>query len=588
MASEMTGAEIVLRALADQDVDLLFGYPGGAVLPIYDEMFKQNALRHYLVRHEQGAVHAAEGYARSTGKVGVVLVTSGPGATNAVTGLTDALMDSIPVVCITGQVATHLIGNDAFQECDTVGITRPCTKHNYLVKDINDLARVMHEAFYVAQSGRPGPVVVDIPKDIQFAKGPYVSPNQITHKSYRPAVKGDQQAIREAVDLIASAKRPVFYTGGGVINSGPKASALLREFVGLTGYPITSTLMGLGAFPAADPKWLGMLGMHGTYEANNAMHDCDVMINIGARFDDRITGRLDAFSPGSKKIHIDIDPSSINKNVRVDIPIIGDVAHVLEEMVSVWRRRAPEIDQDALKSWWNQIGEWRGRQSLGFKNRKDVIMPQYAVQRLYELTKDNDTYITTEVGQHQMWAAQHYHFEDPNRWMTSGGLGTMGYGLPAAIGVQTAHPDALVIDIAGEASILMNMQEMSTAVQYNLPVKIFILNNEYMGMVRQWQELIHGGRYSHSYSEALPDFVKLAEAYGAKGLRATKPDQLDDLIKEMVETPGPVIFDCCVSKEANCFPMIPSGEAHNNMLLGDEADSGDIESAITEEGKILV
>jgi len=588
MASEMTGAEIVLRALADQDVDLLFGYPGGAVLPIYDEMFKQNALRHYLVRHEQGAVHAAEGYARSTGKVGVVLVTSGPGATNAVTGLTDALMDSIPVVCITGQVATHLIGNDAFQECDTVGITRPCTKHNYLVKDINDLARVMHEAFYVAQSGRPGPVVVDIPKDIQFAKGPYVSPNQITHKSYRPAVKGDQQAIREAVDLIASAKRPVFYTGGGVINSGPKASALLREFVGLTGYPITSTLMGLGAFPAADPKWLGMLGMHGTYEANNAMHDCDVMINIGARFDDRITGRLDAFSPGSKKIHIDIDPSSINKNVRVDIPIIGDVAHVLEEMVSVWRRRAPEIDQDALKSWWNQIGEWRGRQSLGFKNRKDVIMPQYAVQRLYELTKDKDTYITTEVGQHQMWAAQHYHFEDPNRWMTSGGLGTMGYGLPAAIGVQTAHPDALVIDIAGEASILMNMQEMSTAVQYNLPVKIFILNNEYMGMVRQWQELIHGGRYSHSYSEALPDFVKLAEAYGAKGLRATKPDQLDDLIKEMVETPGPVIFDCCVSKEANCFPMIPSGEAHNNMLLGDEADSGDIESAITEEGKILV
>jgi acetolactate synthase-1/2/3 large subunit len=588
MASEMTGAEIVLRALADQDVDLLFGYPGGAVLPIYDEMFKQNALRHYLVRHEQGAVHAAEGYARSTGKVGVVLVTSGPGATNAVTGLTDALMDSIPVVCITGQVATHLIGNDAFQECDTVGITRPCTKHNYLVKDINDLARVMHEAFYVAQSGRPGPVVVDIPKDIQFAKGPYVSPNQITHKSYRPAVKGDQQAIREAVDLIGSAKRPVFYTGGGVINSGPKASALLREFVGLTGYPITSTLMGLGAFPAADPKWLGMLGMHGTYEANNAMHDCDVMINIGARFDDRITGRLDAFSPGSKKIHIDIDPSSINKNVRVDIPIIGDVAHVLEEMVSVWRRRAPEIDQDALKSWWNQIGQWRGRQSLGFKNRKDVIMPQYAVQRLYELTKDKDTYITTEVGQHQMWAAQHYHFEDPNRWMTSGGLGTMGYGLPAAIGVQTAHPDALVIDIAGEASILMNMQEMSTAVQYNLPVKIFILNNEYMGMVRQWQELIHGGRYSHSYSEALPDFVKLAEAYGAKGLRATKPDQLDDLIKEMVETPGPVIFDCCVSKEANCFPMIPSGEAHNNMLLGDEADSSDIESAITEEGKILV
>jgi len=588
MSNQMTGAEIVLRALADQDVELLFGYPGGAVLPIYDEMFKQNTLRHYLVRHEQGAVHAAEGYARSTGKVGVVLVTSGPGATNAVTGLTDALMDSIPVVCITGQVATHLIGNDAFQECDTVGITRPCTKHNYLVKDINDLARVLHEAFYVAQNGRPGPVVVDIPKDIQFAKGPYISPNQITHKSYRPAVKGDQQAIRDAVDLIASAKRPVFYSGGGVINSGPKASMLLREFVNLTGYPITSTLMGLGAFPAADPKWLGMLGMHGTYEANMCMHDCDVMINIGARFDDRITGRLDAFSPASKKIHIDIDPSSINKNVRVDIPIIGDVAHVLEEMVSVWRRRSPQIDQDALKSWWNQIGEWRGRNSLSYKNRKDVIMPQYAVQRLYELTKDRDTYITTEVGQHQMWAAQHYHFEDPNRWMTSGGLGTMGYGLPAAIGVQTAHPDALVIDIAGEASILMNMQEMSTAVQYNLPVKIFILNNEYMGMVRQWQELIHGGRYSHSYSEALPDFVKLAEAYGATGLRAQKPDELDDLIMEMIDTPGPVIFDCCVSKEANCFPMIPSGEAHNNMLLDDDASSTDIESAITEEGKVLV
>ncbi len=588
MSNQMTGAEIVLRALADQGVDLLFGYPGGAVLPIYDEMFKQNALRHFLVRHEQGAVHAAEGYARSTGKVGVVLVTSGPGATNAVTGLTDALMDSIPLVCITGQVATHLIGNDAFQECDTVGITRPCTKHNYLVKDINDLARILHEAFYVASNGRPGPVVVDIPKDIQFAKGPYISPNQITHKSYRPAVKGDQQAIRDAVDLIASAKRPVFYSGGGVINSGPKASMLLRELVKLTGYPITSTLMGLGAFPSADPKWLGMLGMHGTYEANMCMHDCDVMINIGARFDDRITGRLDAFSPGSKKIHIDIDPSSINKNVRVDIPIIGDVAHVLEEMVSVWRRRSPQIDQDALKAWWKQIGEWRGRNSLSYKNRKDVIMPQYAVQRLYELTKDRDTYITTEVGQHQMWAAQHYHFEDPNRWMTSGGLGTMGYGLPAAIGVQTAHPDALVIDIAGEASILMNMQEMSTAVQYNLPVKIFILNNEYMGMVRQWQELIHGGRYSHSYSEALPDFVKLAEAYGATGLRAQKPDELDDLIIEMIDTPGPVIFDCCVSKEANCFPMIPSGEAHNNMLLDDDASSADIESAITEEGKVLV
>ncbi len=588
MTTIMTGAEIVLRALADQGVDLIFGYPGGAVLPIYDELHKQDRLRHYLVRHEQGAVHAAEGYARSTGRVGVVLVTSGPGATNAVTGLTDALMDSIPVVCLTGQVPTHLIGNDAFQECDTIGITRPCTKHNYLVKDVNDLARVLHEAFYVAQNGRPGPVVVDIPKDIQFAKGPYVSPGQITHKSYRPALKGDQQAIRDAVDMIASAKRPIFYTGGGVINSGPAASKLLRELVAITGYPVTSTLMGLGAFPAADPKWLGMLGMHGTYEANMAMHDCDVMINVGARFDDRITGRLDAFSPGSRKIHIDIDPSSINKNVRADLPIIGDVAHVLEEMVRVWRAKSPQIDKPALKRWWKQIDDWRGRDCLSYKMRDDVIMPQYAVQRVYELTRDMDTYITTEVGQHQMWAAQFYRFEEPNRWMTSGGLGTMGYGLPAAIGVQVAHPKALVIDIAGEASILMNMQEMSTAVQYDLPVKIFIINNEYMGMVRQWQELIHGGRYSHSYSAALPDFVKLAEAYGAKGLRAEKPDELDDLIKEMIATPGPVIFDCRVSKEANCFPMIPSGEAHNNMLMGDDVTDADIENAITEEGKVMV
>lgn len=588
MTKYMTGAEIVLRALADQGVELIFGYPGGAVLPIYDELFKQNTLRHYLVRHEQGAVHAAEGFARSTGKVGVVLVTSGPGATNAVTGLTDALMDSIPLVCLTGQVATHLIGNDAFQECDTVGITRPATKHNYLVKDINDLARVLHEAFYVAQNGRPGPVVVDIPKDIQLATGPYVGPNQIVHKTYRPQVKGDQQAIRDAVDLMASAKRPIFYTGGGVINSGVAASKLLRELVGLTGFPVTSTLMGLGAFAASDKRWLGMLGMHGTYEANMAMHDCDVMIAIGARFDDRVTGRLDAFSPGSKKIHIDIDPSSINKNVRVDIPIIGDAAHVIEEMIHVWRAKSPQIDKEALAKWWAQIEKWRARDCLKYRNRDDVIMPQYAVQRLYELTKDKDTYITTEVGQHQMWAAQFYKFEAPNRWMTSGGLGTMGYGLPAAIGVQVAHPNSLVIDIAGEASILMNMQEMSTAVQYDLPVKIFILNNEYMGMVRQWQELIHGGRYSHSYSEALPDFVKLAEAYGAVGMRADKPGELDDLIKEMITTPKPVIFDCRVSKTANCFPMIPSGEAHNNMLMGEDVTQEDLEKAITEEGKVMV
>ncbi len=510
MARVMTGAEIVLQALADQGVEHVFGYPGGAVLPIYDAIFNQSVVKHILVRHEQGATHAAEGYARSSGKVGVVLVTSGPGATNAVTGLTDALMDSIPLVCITGQVATHMIGSDAFQECDTVGITRPCTKHNYLVKDVNDLARVLHEAFYVAQNGRPGPVVVDIPKDVQFARGVYTAPSRIMHKTYRPQVKGNAQAIRDAVDLIASAKRPVFYTGGGVINSGPTASKLLREFVDLTGYPITSTLMGLGAYPASSKQWLGMLGMHGTYEANLAMHDCDVMVCVGARFDDRITGRLAAFSPGSKKIHIDIDPSSISKNVKADIPIIGDCGYVLEGMLRVWRARAPQIDKRALRAWLGQIEEWRKRDCLKYKARSDVIMPQYAIQRLYELTKTRDTYITTEVGQHQMWAAQFYRFEAPNRWMTSGGLGTMGYGLPAAVGVQLAHPESLVIDIAGEASVQMVMQEMSTAVQYDLPIKIFILNNEYMGMVRQWQELLHGGRYSHSYSAALPDFVKLA------------------------------------------------------------------------------
>jgi acetolactate synthase-1/2/3 large subunit len=588
MARMMTGAEIVLEALADQGVENVFGYPGGAVLPIYDEIFKQNRVRHVLVRHEQGAAHAAEGFARSTGKVGVLLVTSGPGATNAVTGLTDALMDSIPLVCITGQVATHMIGSDAFQECDTVGITRPCTKHNYLVRDVSDLARVMHEAFYVARSGRPGPVVVDIPKDVQFAKGTYVGPSRVVHKTYRPQMKGNANAIREAVEAIASAKRPVFYTGGGVINSGPAASQLLRELVELTGYPVTSTLMGLGAFPADDEKWLGMLGMHGTYEANMAMNQCDLMINIGARFDDRITGRLDAFSPGSRKIHIDIDPSSINKTVKVDIPIIGDCAHVLEDMIRVWRARAPQIDKTSLKKWWGQIEGWRARDSLHYKNRSDEIMPQYAIQRLYELTKDKDVFITTEVGQHQMWAAQYFKFNDPNRWMTSGGLGTMGYGIPAALGVQVAHPQSLVIDIAGEASALMTIQELSTAVQHKLPVKIFILNNEYMGMVRQWQELLHGGRYSHSYTHSLPDFVKLAEAYQCVGLRAEKPDDLDDLIKEMIETPKPVVFDCRVHKLANCFPMIPSGAAHHEMLLADDFPDDDIEYSVSEEGKMMV
>ena len=586
MSTEMSGAEMVIAALADQGVEHLFGYPGGAVLPIYDALFQQDKLRHILVRHEQGAVHAAEGYARSTGKVGCVLVTSGPGATNAVTGLTDALMDSIPLVCLTGQVPTHLIGNDAFQECDTVGITRPCTKYNYLVKSIADLPRALHEAFHIAKSGRPGPVVVDIPKDIQFAKGLYSRPKDFQHKGYRPKVKAELGQIKTAIELMQQAKRPLFYTGGGVINSGPEASQLLRELVKVTGFPITSTLMGLGAYPASDPQWLGMLGMHGTLEANLAMHDCDLMICIGARFDDRITGRLDAFSPGSKKIHVDIDPSSINKNVRVDLPIIGDCGHVLEDMVRLWRSTARQADKQALAGWWKQIDKWRARRSLSFRNSNEIIKPQYAIQRLYELTRNRDTYITTEVGQHQMWAAQFYRFEEPNRWMTSGGLGTMGYGLPAAVGVQLAHPNSLVIDIAGEASVLMTMQEMSTAAQYRLPIKIFILNNKYMGMVRQWQELLHGGRYSESYMDALPDFVKLAEAYHAVGIRCERPGDLDAAIREMIDVKKAVIFDCVVDPAENCFPMIPSGRAHNEMLLGDSALS--VEEAITEEGKVMV
>lgn len=588
MARTMTGAEMVLQGLADQGVEVVFGYPGGAVLPIYDEMFQQDKVRHILVRQEGGAVHAAEGYARSTGKVGVVLVTSGPGATNAVTGLTDALMDSIPVVCITGQVPTHLIGSDAFQECDTVGITRSCTKHNYLVKSPDDLARVLHEAFYVARSGRPGPVVVDIPKDVQFGEGNYVGPSNIQHKTYKPQLKGPDKAIRDAVELMANAKKPLFYTGGGVINSGPKASQLLRELVRATGFPLTSTLMGLGAYPAQEKNWLGMLGMHGTYEANMAMHDCDVMICVGARFDDRITGRLDAFSPGSKRIHIDIDPSSINKNVRADVPIIGDVTHVLEEMLQLWKSSAPQLDKPAHKAWMKQIDGWRERKSLAYKPSDDFIMPQYAIERLYELTKDRDTYISTEVGQHQMWAAQFYHFDKPNRWLTSGGLGTMGYGLPAAIGAQVAHPKSLCVDIAGDASILMNIQELSTAVQYRLPVKIFILNNQYMGMVRQWQQLLHGNRLSETYTESLPDFVKLAEAYGAHGIRCERPADLDDAIIKMIETDGPVMFDCRVANLANCFPMIPSGKAHNEMLMGEEVSDEEIGSAIGKEGKALV
>ncbi len=586
MDKEMTGAEMVMEALADQGIEHVFGYPGGAVLPIYDALFQQDKVKHILVRHEQGAVHAAEGYARSTGKVGCVLVTSGPGATNAVTGLTDALMDSTPIVCLTGQVPTHLIGNDAFQECDTVGITRPCTKHNYLVKNVADLPRVLHEAFHIARSGRPGPVVVDIPKDIQFAKGLYSRPKDFQHKGYRPKLKGDLDRIKAAIELMQHAKRPLFYTGGGVINSGREASQLLRELVKLTGFPITSTLMGLGAYPASDPQWLGMLGMHGTLEANLSMHDCDLMICVGARFDDRITGRLDAFSPGSKKIHVDIDPSSINKNVKADIPIIGDCGQVLEDMVRLWRSTAKQPDKRALEEWWKEIDKWRARKSLAYRNSNELIKPQYAIQRLYELTKERDTYITTEVGQHQMWAAQFYRFEEPHRWMTSGGLGTMGYGLPASVGVQLAHPDSLVIDIAGEASVLMTMQEMSTAAQYRLPIKIFILNNKYMGMVRQWQELLHGGRYAESSMDALPDFVKLAEAYHAVGIRCERPGDLDAAIREMIDVKKAVIFDCVVDPAENCFPMIPSGRAHNEMLLGDSALSP--EEAITEEGKVMV
>ncbi len=587
MASRrMSGAEMVIKAVLDQGADVVFGYPGGAVLPIYDALFQQNRLRHILVRQEGGAVHAAEGYARSTGKVGVVLVTSGPGATNAVTGLTDALMDSIPVVCLTGQVPTHLIGNDAFQEADTTGITRPCTKHNYLVKDVASLARTLHEAFYVARSGRPGPVVVDLPKNVQIAEGVYRGPNNLSMKSYRPRLDAEPAGIEKAVAMIAAAKRPVLYCGGGIINSGTRASERLRQFVELTGYPTTITLMGLGCLPGTDPRFIGMLGMHGTYEANLAMHHCDVMVAIGARFDDRITGRLSDFSPGSKKIQIDIDPSSINKNVRVDLPLVGDAGRVLKAMIDTWKARKCRPDQKALDAWWKQIDEWRARDCLRYKMSDTVIKPQYAIQRLYEATKGrDDVYITTEVGQHQMWAAQFYKFQKPNRWMTSGGLGTMGYGLPAAIGAQIAHPQALVIDIAGESSILMNIQEMSTAAQYRLPVKIFIINNQWMGMVRQWQELTYGGRYAESYTASLPDFVKLADSFGAVGLRATKPSEVDGVIAEMIATDRTVIADIAVDQTENCFPMIPAGAAHNEMLLGPEDRAA---PQASEDGMVLV
>ena len=588
MGNLYSGAEIVFKCLEEQKVEHIFGYPGGAVLPIYDELKNHPSIKHILVRHEQGAGHAAEGYARSTGKPGVVLVTSGPGATNVVTALTDAYMDSVPLICISGQVPTHLIGTDAFQECDTTGITRPCTKHNWLVKDINDLPRIMHEAFEVATTGRPGPVLVDIPKDIQFAKAKYFKPKKEKKLNQKSLNVFKQSDIDQLVELMKKASRPVFYTGGGVINSGSRASELLRELVFITGFPITSTLQGLGAYPGDDSQFLGMLGMHGTYEANNAMHDCDLLINIGARFDDRITGKIDEFSPKSKKVHIDIDPSSINKIVKVDLSIVGDVSDVIRSTTKTLKKNNLDLkksNKQKISKWWQQIQKWRTKKSLNFVNSNKIIKPQHAVQRLYELTKDRDTYITTEVGQHQMWAAQHYKFNKPNRWMTSGGLGTMGYGLPAAVGVQVAHPEKLVVDIAGEASILMNIQEMSTAVQYNLPVKIFILNNQYMGMVRQWQELLHEKNYSESYSKALPDFVKLAEAYGCVGIRAEDPNELDEKIKEMINTDGPVIFDCHVDQDENCFPMIPSGKPHNQMLLGPRDQE---ENKITGKGKALV
>lgn len=571
----MPGAEILLAVLQAEGVDVIFGYPGGAVLPIYDALFKNNAIQHILVRHEQAAVHAAEGYARSTGRVGVVLVTSGPGATNAVTGLTDALMDSVPIVCVCGQVPSHLIGSDAFQEADTSGITRPCTKHNYLVKNSANLQANIEEAFHVARSGRPGPVLLDLPKDVQLRDAPYVKEGVWTGKKqrYNPPTKPDPEIIKQIVGLMKKAKRPIIYGGGGLINSGPSASERLLDFIKITGWPITLTLMGLGAVPSSNVHFLGMLGMHGTYEANLAMHDCDFMLNIGARFDDRVTGRLNAFSPDSVKIHADIDPSSINKVIKVDVGIIGDASEILAALMAEMKAQGFGPDAPSLSTWWAQITQWRAKKCLNYHQVGTVIKPQKAVQRLYEMTKDYNTYVTTEVGQHQMWAAQYFGFEQPKHWMTSGGLGTMGYGLPSAVGVQIAHREAMVIDISGEASFMMNMQELSTIMQYKLPVKIFIMNNQWMGMVRQWQELNHDSRYSESYTDSLPDFVKLAESFGMLGLRASTIDDLDEVITKMLTCDGPVIADICIHKTENCFPMIPSGSAHNEMLLGADEET---------------
>ncbi len=583
----MTGAKMVVQALKDNGVDVVFGYPGGAVLPIYDEIFLQNEIRHVLVRHEQGAVHAAEGYARSTGKPGVVLVTSGPGATNSVTGMTDALMDSVPVIVFSGQVPTFMIGNDAFQEADTVGITRPCTKHNWLVKDTDRLPHAIHQAFFVATHGRPGPVLVDIPKDVQFATGNYVPPEQADSTSYRPVVKGDRQAIETLAELLERAERPIFYTGGGVINSGLEACQLLRQLVEQTGFPVTSTLMGLGAYPACGKHWLGMLGMHGAYEANMAMYECDLMINVGARFDDRITGRVSDFSPASYKAHIDIDRSSINKAIPTELPIVGDAGHILRDLLEAWLERGGRTQTESVADWWSQIRDWKLRDSFQYDNSGSTIKPQYAIQRLEALTKGLDRYITTDVGQHQMWAAQFMGMDEPFRWMTSGGLGTMGYGLPASIGVQIAHPESLVINVAGDASWLMNMQEMGTAVQYRLPVKQFIVNNMRLGMVRQWQQILHGQRYSHSWSEALPDFVLMARAFGCHGIQVTRPEDVDDAITEMVETDGPVIVDCVVERHENCFPMIPSGEPHNRMIFAEDVEA-ETDELISGAGSVLV